>query len=97
MMRPSFEFDFDREGLALLERGAQFGIVAGGIERKRAGCNARVEQVANSAAAPNPARVDPVHGAIALVPDHQPVLRIEHAQALIHVVDARRRPAAFVR
>ena len=32
-------------------------------------------------------RVDVVHGPVAFVPDQQPVLRIEHAQTLNHVVE----------
>ena len=81
------QFDVEPEALALLERRAQFAVVARRIERERAGCNAGVEQVTDRAAAPDAQRIDVVHGPVALVPDQQPILRIEHAQTLNHVVE----------
>ena len=47
------ELDFQWKGLAVCERGAQVGIVTGRIERERSGRDARVEQVADGAAAPD--------------------------------------------
>ena len=81
------QFDVDDKGAAALERSAQLVVVAGGIEREGAGGDARIEQVANGAAAPDAFGVDVVHGPVAFVPDQQPVLRIEHAQTLDHVVE----------
>ena len=81
------QLDIEPKGVALLERRAQFAIVTGRVKRKRSRRDARVEQVANGAAAPDGPRIDFVHGPVSFVPDHQPILRIEHAQTLNHVVE----------
>ena len=47
----------------------------------------RVEQISNSTPTPNMAGVDIVHFPVSLIPNHQQVLRIEHAQTLIHIVE----------
>ena len=52
------QFDIEREGLALLERRVQLGFVAMRIEREGSSGDARVEQVADAAAAPNALRVE---------------------------------------
>ena len=69
------------------QRRAQVGLVYRGVVREGAGGFARFEQIADTAAAPDASRIDIVHGLVSLVPDHQPVLRIEHAQALNHIVE----------
>jgi hypothetical protein len=81
------QFNGERKGLALLERGAQFAVVARRIERERSRRDARVQQVADGAAVPNLVTIDIVHGPVSFVPDHETVLRIEHAQSLNHVVE----------
>ena len=81
------QFDGDDKGTAARDRGTQIGVVAGRIKREGSGGDASVEQVADGAAAPDVLRIDVVHGPVSLVPDHQPVLRIEHTQTLNHVVE----------
>src|SRR5581483_5018313 len=60
--------------------------IARRIERECAGGNARVEQIADRAAAPDALWIDAIHVDVALVPDFEPVLCIEHAETLTHVV-----------
>ncbi len=82
------ELDRDDVNLALLDRLAQFGIVFLRIERKRASRDAGLEQVADRAAGPDLLRIDAVHLAVALVPNLKAILCIEHAEALVHVVES---------
>ncbi len=82
------ELDRDDVNLALLDRLAQFGIVFLRIERKRAGRDAGLEQVADRAAGPDLLRIDAVHLAVALVPNLEPIFCIEHAEALVHVIES---------
>jgi hypothetical protein len=81
------QFDIKREGVALIDRGAQFGLVFHRVIRKCVGGLARIKQIADAAAGPNTPRIDVVHAPISFVPDHQPVLSIEHAQTLDHVIE----------
>ena len=81
------DLDGHGEGLALLDGGVKVGLVSLGIERQAASGNARVEQVADAAAAPNPRGIDAIHIDVPLVPNDQTVFGVEHAQALDHVVD----------
>src|SRR5581483_3752820 len=83
------ELDVDRVGRTPAQRGAQIVVVAVRIERKRSGGNARIEQIADGAADPDAARIDAIHLHIAIVPYEQPVLRVEQAKALRHVVESR--------
>src|SRR6185437_5412270 len=80
------ELDLQDEAAALAERFVQFLDVAVGIERERSRGDAGIEQVAAAAADPDRAGTELVHVDVALVPHHQPVVGIEHAEALHHVV-----------
>jgi hypothetical protein len=82
------QFDIQRERLALHEHGAQVGVVAFRIKRKGSGVHARGEKIRDTASAPSVARIDVVHLAVPLDPDGNPAARIEHAQALIHVIES---------
>jgi hypothetical protein len=81
------QFNVEREGLAFLERSAQLVIITTRLKREGASSDACVEQIADGGAAPNAPRIDIVHGPVPFVPDQQPILRIEHAQALNHIVE----------
>ena len=81
------QFDGHDKGVAELDRGAQLVRVACGLEGKGASGDACVEQIADAAAAPDALGVDVVHRPVALVPHQEAILRIEHAQALAHVVE----------
>ena len=81
------QFDVEREALAFFERGAQFVIITTRVKRERSRRNARFEQIADGGAAPDAFRIDVVHRPVSFVPDQQPILRIEHAQALNHIVE----------
>src|SRR6185437_13066537 len=79
---PVRQLYLEREGLSLLERQAQIGVITPRIERERSGGDACIEQIADRAALPDVTRIDAVHLAVALVPDLEAVLCIEHAQPL---------------
>lgn len=78
-------FDFKCMDVAMIQRGAQIGLILLWVVRQRPGGVARDQQFADAAAAPDRA-AQTVHGLVFAVPDHQPVLTVEHAQALRHIV-----------
>ncbi len=82
-----FELDVKGKSPALLERLAQIRFVDLWVERKCPRRDARFKQIVNGAPAPDAMGIDTVHVPVSLVPNDQPVLRIEHAQALIHIIE----------
>ena len=82
------QLDGEGKGLAPLERLAQVRFITLRVERECSRGDARFKQIAHGASPPDAVRVDPVHLPVSLVPDNQAILRIKHAQTLMHVVES---------
>src|SRR6185312_231691 len=82
------QLDGEGKSLTPLECLTQVRFIALRVERECSRSDACVKQIAHSASPPDALRLDPVHLPISLVPDNQAILRIEHAQTLMHVVES---------
>ena len=82
------QLDGEGKSLAPLERLAQVRFITLRVERECSRSDARFKQIAHGASPPDAVRVDPVHLPVSLVPDNQAILRIKHAQTLMHVVES---------
>ena len=84
------QFHLRVSGLAFLHRTHQFGDVSLRIDRKeRALGHARTDQVLHGGARLHVVRRQAVDLHVALVADHQAARRVEHVEALRHVVEGR--------